>query len=146
MAKVPLDLKEISDYSSKSAAVGAVLDSAELTRITADYADERAWANETQSRFNRLSSQLNVSVLITAIIGSLILVIGLLEPWFETEGWTSLRQLTPKALFVLGIGGLVIGGFSAARLYELNAGDLAGSWLKSWAKGKAMSSGSIVGR
>ena len=65
MAKFPLDPQEIADYASKSAAVGAVLDSAELTRITADYADESAWANETQSRFNRVARQLNVSVLIT---------------------------------------------------------------------------------
>jgi hypothetical protein len=50
MAKFPLDPKEIADYASKSAAVGAVRDSAELTRITADYADESAWANETHQR------------------------------------------------------------------------------------------------
>ena len=141
MAKFPLDPQEIADYASKSAAVGAVLDSAELTRITADYADESAWANETQSRFNRVARQLNVSVLITAIIGSLILAIGLLEPWFEKkEGLTLLRQASPTALFVLGVVGLVIGGFSAARLYELNAGDLAGSWLKSRARAENLRS------
>jgi hypothetical protein len=135
MAKFPLDSKELADYASKSAAVGGVLSSAELTRIAEDYVDESEWATEAQTRFNRVARQLNLSVLITAIIGSLILAIGLLEPWFEKkEGLTLLRQASPAALFVLGVVGLVVGGFSAARLYELNAGDLAGSWLKSRAR------------
>lgn len=140
MAKFPLDAAEIDEYAKGSAAIGEILKSAELTRITADYADESAWATEAQNRFNRVATQLNVSVLITAIIGSLILAIGLLDPWFKEKGWTPLQQLTPTGLLVLGIVGLVIGGFSAARLYELNAGDLAGSWLKSRARAENLRS------
>ena len=140
MGKFPLDPAEITNYAKGSAAVDEILNSVELTRIVADYDDESAWAKEAQSRFKRVATQLNLSVLITAIIGSLILTIGLLEPWFEKEKFTSLLEATPKALLVLGVVGLVIGGYSAARLYELNAGDLAGSWMKSRARAENLRS------
>jgi hypothetical protein len=136
--KFPLDDTEIADYAAKSPAVGTVLNSPELKRIATDYVEENVWANEAQSRFDRVARQLNVSVLTTAIIGSLILAIGLLEPSFrDKEGVKPLLQVI---LFVLGVAGLLVGGYSAARLYELNAGDLAGSWMKSRARAENLRS------
>lgn len=141
MRKFPLDDTEIADYAAKSPAVGTVLNSPELKRIATDYVEENVWANEAQSRFDRVARQLNVSVLTTAIIGSLILAIGLLETSFrESEGLKSLLQVTPPVLFFLGVAGLLVGGYSAARLYELNAGDLAGSWMKSRARAENLRS------
>ena len=138
MRKFPLDDTEIADYAAKSPAVGTVLNSPELKRIATDYVEENVWANEAQSRFDRVARQLNVSVLTTAIIGSLILAIGLLEPSFrDKEGVKPLLQVI---LFVLGVAGLLVGGYSAARLYELNAGDLAGSWMKSRARAENLRS------
>jgi hypothetical protein len=140
MREFPLLPAEFANYAGQSAAVGTILNSAELMGIATDYADEDNWANEAQGRFNRVATRLNVSVLLTAIIGSLILAIGLLEPWFKEKEFTLLLQEVPKALLALGVFGLVVGGYSAARLYELNAGDLAGSWMKSRARAEKLRS------
>jgi hypothetical protein len=138
MREFPLLPAEVANYAGQSAAVGTILNSAELTGIATDYADEDNWAKEAQGRFNRVATRLNVSVLLTAIIASLILAIGLLEPWFKQ--FPLLLQEIPKALLALGVFGLVVGGYSAARLYELNAGDLAGSWMKSRARAEKLRS------
>lgn len=136
----PLESAEIAKYAEQSAVVGKILNSGELTRIAADYADEGTWANETQGRFNRVATRLNVSVLLSAVISSLILAIGLLEPWFEEKQFTLLLQALPTVLLALGVVGLAVGGYSAARLYELNAGDLGGSWMKSRARAENLRS------
>ena len=140
MREFPLEASEVAAYAGQSAVVGTIPNSTELTGIAASYADEDSWANETQGRFSRVATRLNVSVLLTAIIGSLILAIGLLEPWFKEKEFTLLLREVPNALLALGVVGLVAGGYSAARLYELNAGDLAGSWMKSRARAEKLRS------
>ncbi len=134
MKGFPLEDAEVAEYTGKSPAVGTILDSAELKGIAKDYAEEDEWAQKAQRRFSRVSTRLDISVLLTAIIGSLILAIGLLDPWFKARQFTSLSETVPTVLLALGIFGLLVGGYSAARLYELNAGDLAGTWMKSRAR------------
>ena len=137
MPGFPITEAEIASYGTDSPELGRILRSGELTRITEDYVQEDARAVEVQTRFSRVATHVNVSVLLTAIIGSLILAIGLLQPWFNEQG---LEAVARTLQGLLGIGGLLVGGYSAARLYELNAGDLAGTWMKGRARAEQLRS------
>jgi hypothetical protein len=140
MPGFPLEAEDIASYAKKSPELGAILISTELKRIADDYVQEDVRAIEAQGRFSKVAAHLNAAVLATAVVGSLILALGLLLPWFQLKEWKWLVDASPWALRLLGLVGLLVGGYSAARLYELNAGDLAGLWMKSRARAEKLRS------
>ena len=141
MPGFPLSSAEIDTYAGQSTELGGILRSSELTHIVEDYEQEDVRAIEAQGKFSKVATHLNAAVLATAVVGSLILALGLLQPWFQQQkelAW--LVETSPWALRILGFVGLLVGGYSAARLYELNAGDLAGIWMKSRARAEKLRS------
>lgn len=127
----PLTLSQVRALAARSAGLGSILTSDRVSRIVEAYRREDRRAIDDQTRFFRVARDLNLAVLTTAVVAAIILVLGVLRPWLDTAGSAKLVAALPVALQVLGLAGLLVGGFSAARLYELNAGDLAGRWMRS---------------
>jgi hypothetical protein len=131
-ASFPLSEAQIDGYANGSAVLATALDSEELKRIVTGYERDDKRSIDAWNRFRKVATALNASVLATAVIGALILVLGLLEQ--------KAPDFAKVAAVVLGGAGLVVGGYASARLYELNSGDLAGYWLRSRAHAEKLRS------
>jgi hypothetical protein len=136
----PLSTAQVGSFTAQSAPLGAALRSADIARIQTAYEREDQRAMAAQQRFVHVAHHLNASVLATAVIGALILALGLLKPWLVGTVETWFDNSIPWILAVLGFGGLLVSGYAAARLYELNAGDLAGDWMRSRARAEQLRS------
>jgi hypothetical protein len=136
----PLSKAETDDFASRSTAFREILSVGELTRIIAAYEREDRRAIDAQRLFSRVATQLNASVLATTVISAFILALGLLRPWLQTDVDAWFGRAIPIVLVGLGFIGLLAGGYAAARLYELNAGNLAGDWMKSRARAEQLRS------
>lgn len=136
----PLSKVDSDGFADRSAGLHDILHAGEITRIVAAYEREDQRAIEAQRRFSRVATHLNVSVLATAAIAALILVLGLLRPWLQRDVGAWFEQAIPGTLAALGFIGLLVGGYAAARLYELNAGNLAGEWMRSRARSEQLRS------
>jgi hypothetical protein len=133
--------KEESDgFAERSAALGNILRAGDATRIVAAYEREDRRAIDERRRFSYVATHLNASVLMTAGIGALILTLGVLQPWLQKDVDPRFEQVIPWVLAALGFVGLLISGYAAARLYELNAGDLARDWMQSRARAEQLRS------
>src|SRR5262249_40407282 len=62
--------------------------------------------------------------------------LGLLQAWLEQK----IPGFAKAAAVVLGVVGLLVGGYASGRLYELNSGDLAGYWMRSRAHAEKLRS------
>ena len=135
----PLLKEEIDGFAARSAALGGILRGGEATNIVAAYEREDQRAIEEQGRFSSVATRLNRTVLVTAGIGALILALGVLQPWLQ-------QHVDPRfdqglvVVAALGFFGLLVGGYAAALLYELNAGDLARDWMQSRARAEQLRS------
>jgi hypothetical protein len=136
----PLSHAEIGEFAARSAALGRLLGANEVLRILAAYEREDQRATDAQRRFFRVAAHLNTSVLTTAVISAVILALGVLQPWLHKVVTPWFAQAIPGALIALGFIGLLAGGYAAARLYELSAGDLAGDWMRSRARAERLRS------
>jgi hypothetical protein len=140
----PLSNEEIDGFAGRSAGLGGILRGGEATNIVAAYEREDQHAIEEQSRFSSVATRLNWAVLVTAGIGALILALGVLQPelqpWLLQHIGTPFDQIITWVVAVLGLFGLVVGGYAAALLYELNAGDLARTWMQSRAHAEQLRS------
>jgi hypothetical protein len=134
----PLSKADSDGFAGRSAELRDILHIGEITRIVAAYEREDQRAIEAQRRFSRVATHLNASVLATAAIAALILVLGLLQPWLQRDVGAWFVQAIPGILAALGFIGLLVGGYAAARLYELNAGNLAGDWMRSRARAEQL--------
>ena len=132
----PLSVAQIDDFTKRSPTLGAVLHSEELGRIITAYQRDDERSITAQERFRQVATALNVSVLTTAVIGAIILVLGLLQARLGPD----FLVFAKVAAVFLGVAGLLIGGYSSARLYELNSGDLAGYWMRSRAQAEKLRS------
>jgi hypothetical protein len=132
----PLSKEESDGFAGRSVALGGILRGGEATRIVAAYEREDRGAIEEQTRFSYVATRLNRTVLVTAGIGALILTLGVLQPGLQPR----FDQGIPWVVAVLGFFGLLVGGYAAALLYELNAGDLARNWMQSRARAEQLRS------
>src|SRR3954454_1440005 len=107
----PLTKAESDKFASRSTALHNILNAGELKRILAAYEREDQRAIDAQRLFSRVATHLNVSILATAVIGSLILALGLLQPWVQNDVDEMLGQTIPVILAVLGFIGLLLGGY-----------------------------------
>lgn len=130
----PLSASDIENLAGKSPELGALLRTAEMERIVTAYDREDQRATVTQAQFAHVATQLNRAILATGVISALILVLGLLQPAIAAP----LDRVMPYALAAFGFSGLLVGGYAAARLYELNAGDLAGDWMQTRARAEQL--------
>ena len=133
----------IDQYASQSPALHAILCSGEITRIVDAYKREDQRALDVQRQFFDAATHLNAAALATVVIGAVILALGVLKPWLQAEFptyATQLEYLILGTLGTLGFVGLIVGGYAAARLYELNAGDLANDWMRSRARAEQLRS------
>ena len=140
----PPSKEEIDGFASLSAALGGILRGGEATNIVAAYEREDKRAIEGQRRFSSVATRLNRTVLVTAGIGALILALGVLQPalqpWLQQHVGTPFDQVISWVVAALGFFGLLVGGYAAALLYELNAGDLARDWTQSRARAEQLRS------
>jgi len=136
----PLSNAEIDGFAGRSVALGDILSGGEATRIVAAYEREDRRAIEEQSRFSKVATRLNNAVLVTAGISALILALGVLQPGLQQHLDPRLDQVISWVVAALGFVGLLVGGYAAALLYELNAGDLARSWMQSRARAEQLRS------
>jgi putative flippase GtrA len=136
----PLSNEEIDGFAGRSAALGGFLRGGEATNIVAAYELEDQRAIEEQSRFSSVATRLNRTVLVTAGIGALILALGVLQPWLQQHIDPRFDQVISWVVAALGFFGLLVGGYAAALLYELNAGDLARDWMHSRARAEQLRS------
>ena len=120
--------------------MGGILRGGEATNIVAAYEREDQRAIEEQSRFSYVATRLNRTVLVTAGIGALILALGVLQPWLQQHVDRPFDQVISWLIAALGFFGLLVGGYAAALLYELNAGDLARDWMQSRARAEQLRS------
>jgi hypothetical protein len=134
----PLSEHEIDGFAARSRILEGVLRGASAARIAAAYKREDQRAIDEQSRFFAVGTRLNRAVLATAVVGALILALGVLRPWLQNQADPRLDELVSWILGVLGLFGLLIGGYAAALLYELNAGDLERGWLQSRARAEQL--------
>jgi hypothetical protein len=86
-------------------------------------------------------------VLTTVVIGTVILALGVLQPWLQqnigpwfdrTVAWARLDKIVSGIVAALGLLGIPVGGYAAMLLFELNAGGLEGDWLKSRARAEQL--------
>ena len=146
----PLTQVEIDSFAARSAPLGAILRGDEATRIVEAYKREDLRALDWQSRFLTVAGRLNRTVLTTAVIGAVILALGVLKPlWVHDDIGTrsgqdiagpQFDQLFTWIVAALGFLGILVGGYAAALLYELNAGDLEGDWMQSRARAEKLRS------
>jgi hypothetical protein len=134
----PLSREVIDSFAGLSVPLGAILRGREATNIVAAYEREDQRAIEEQSRFSLVATLLNGAVLATASIGALILAVGVLQPWLQKQVDPRFDQGVSWVLAALGFFGLLVGGYAAALLYELNAGDLARHWMQSRARAEQL--------
>ena len=120
--------------------MGGILGGGEATNIVAAYEREDKRAIEEQSRFSSVATRLNRTVLVTAVIGAVILALGVLSPGFSNTSTHRFDQVVSWVVAALGFFGLLVGGYAAALLYELNAGDLARDWMQSRARAEQLRS------
>jgi hypothetical protein len=132
-ATFPLTPTQIEAFAARSPALATVLRSEELRRVVDGYVRDDARSIKAQESFRKVATALNASVLATAVISALILVLGLVQQWLD-------KDLAHVIAVLLGVAGLVVGGYASARLYELNAGDLAGYWMRSRAHAEKLRS------
>ena len=136
----PLSKVEIEGFAGRSAVLGGILSGGEATRIVDAYEREDQRAIEEQGRFSYVATRLSRTVLVTAGIGALILALGVLQPWLQKQVDPRFDQVISWIVAALGFFGLLIGGYAAALLYELNAGDLARDWMQSRARAEQLRS------
>jgi hypothetical protein len=134
----PLSKEESNGFADRSAALGGVLSGGEATRIVAAYEREDQRAIEEQGRFFSVATRLNRTVMVTAGVGALILALGVLQPWLQQHVYPRFDQVISWIVAALGFFGLLVGGYAAALLYELNAGDLAREWMQSRARAEQL--------
>jgi hypothetical protein len=120
--------------------MGDILRGGEATRIVAAYVREDRRAIEEQRQFSYVAARLNRMVLVTASVSALILALGVLQPWLQQHVDPRFDQIITWVVAVLGFFGLLVGGYAAALLYELNAGDLARDWMQSRARAEQLRS------
>jgi hypothetical protein len=121
--------------------LGAILRGDEAARIVEAYQREDQRALDRQNRFLRVAGRLSRTVLTTAVIGAVILALGVLKPWLLANiGWAQSDQVFAGIVAALGLLGILVGGYAAALLYELNAGDLEGDWMQSRARAEQLRS------
>jgi len=126
----PPDQAVRARFAERDAGLAAILGSSEIERISSAYHREDERAEAAQGQFLAAARQLNIAALATATISALILALGIAASHFG-------RDLT--VLFaLLGIAGLAVGGYAAARLHELKVGDLAGDWMRSRARAEQL--------
>ena len=130
----PLSKEDSDGFAGRSAALGGFLRGGEAARIVAAYEREDRRAIEEQGRFSNVATRLNRTVLVTAGIGALILALGVLQPWLQQHVDPRFGNVISWVVAALGFFGLLVGGYAAALLYELNAGDLARDWMQSRAR------------
>jgi hypothetical protein len=143
----PLSENEVDGFTGCSAALGHILAGGEATNIVAAHEREDRRAVEEQSRFSSVATRLNRAVLATAVIAAVILALGVLQPWFQQNPyfrqiimWPRVDQIVSWLVAALGFLGLLVGGYAAALLYELNAGDLERDWMQSRARAEQLRS------
>jgi hypothetical protein len=141
----PLLKEEIDGFAARSAVLGGILRGGEATNILAAYGREDQRAIEEQGRFSTVATRLNRTVLVTAGIGALILALGVLQPgvlqpWLQQHVDPPFDQTVSWVVATLGFFGLLVGGYAAALLYELNAGDLARDWTQTRARAEQLRS------
>jgi hypothetical protein len=137
----PLAQEESDGFAARSAPLGAILRGDEATRIVEAYEREDQRALDRQNRFFLVAGRLNRTVLTTAVIGALILALGVLRPWLLANIGSVQFDLVFKVIVAaLGLLGILVGGYAAALLYELNAGDLEGDWMQSRARAEKLRS------
>ena len=136
----PLSNADSDAFAGRSAALGGILRGGEAMRIVAAYEREDRRAIEEQARFSYVATRLNRTVLLTAAIGAVILALGVLQPELQQHVDPRFDQVIPGVVAVLGFFGLLAGGYAAALLYELNAGDLARNWMQSRARAEQLRS------
>jgi hypothetical protein len=134
----PLTPEEIDAFAARSAALGDILRGDEAVRIEKAYGREDERAIDSQNRFFKVAGSLNWTVLATATIGAFILALGVLKP--GDQGDANLAKTISWAVAGLGGLGILVGGFAAALLYKLKAGDLEGYWLRSRARAEQLRS------
>ena len=131
----PLLKEEIDGFAARSAVLGGILCGGEATNILAAYERVDQRAIKERGRFSSVATRLNRTVLVTAGIGALILALGVLQPgvlqpWLQQHVDPPFDQTVSWIVATLGFFGLLVGGYAAALLYELNAGDLARDWTQ----------------
>ena len=145
----PLSGEAIDGFAGRSAALGRILGGGEARNIVAAYEREDKRAIEEQSRFSSVATRLNRTVLATAVIGAVILALGVLQPWLQQNvdprfdqriAWPRFDQVVSWVVAALGFFGLLVGGYAAALLYELNAGDLERDWMQGRARAEQLRS------
>jgi hypothetical protein len=136
----PLSENEIDGFARRSAALGETLRGGEAKRTVAAYEREDRRAIEEQGRFFTVATRLNRTVLATAVVSALILALGVLQPWLQKQVDPRFDQLISWIVAALGFLGLLIGGYAAALLYELKAGDLERNWMQSRARAEKLRS------
>lgn len=105
-----------------------VLRSDELQTLARQYEADDQRAVEAHGEFRRAAGQLNAAVLLAAVLGALMLTIGVWTP--QISGNVALTRVADGLLLALGVASLGVAAFAAMRLHQLNVGDLAGAWLR----------------
>jgi TIR domain len=136
----PLTHEDIDTFTIRSAALGDILFDDEAARIVEAYEREDQRAIDRQKRFFMVAARLNRTILTTAVIGTLILALGVLMPWLQQSVDPRFDQVVSWIVAALGFIGILVGGYAAALLYELNAGDLEGDWMQSRARAEQLRS------
>lgn len=109
-------------YRDKAPGLAAVLSSGELMAVAGRYENEDRDAGAAQNRFRAVFRRANATALATAILISLVLVVGTLA--------TSLPDALDKVLFIaLAVGSVIVGGLASKDLFIIKQGRLLEDWM-----------------
>ena len=113
----------------KAPSLAAVLNGERAQGQASKYEELNRKAVEARDRFKATVTKADRAIFVTASLGGLLLIIGVLHGLIS--GWD--RSL----VVVLGVGGLVSGGLATMWLTQVKAGSLADAWMKTRAQAEA---------
>lgn len=109
-------------FRDKAPALAAVLSSGGLMAVAGRYENEDADAGAAQSRFRNVFKRANATTLATAILISLVLVVGMLAAYLPDA-------LDTVLFIVLAIGSVIVGGLASKDLFIIKQGKLLEDWM-----------------
>lgn len=115
-------------YRESAPALAEVLSRSDINVTANEFENFDHNADKAQYKFKTAAKRANLAVLLTACIGSIVLVLNGLELLSDSEKYS-------KTIFlVLGIGAIVVGGLGTMWLYQIQAGKLLENWMSKRAK------------
>jgi uncharacterized membrane protein HdeD (DUF308 family) len=119
--------RHAEELAGKAPALARLLRTAKIETLARQYERLDRDALAAQRKFKRAMAWANWAVLVTAVLGALIMVAGLLTGVLD-------RDVTRPLLVVFGIGAVLSGALASMCLFRVREGNLLEGWMSGRAR------------